>query len=599
MLTTGEHSPDESEKTAAPRVEEVAHEIPCNGLEGGRPSVTDSSVCDNRVKATGSKQTPNQDIIIYTKPRASPAVSARTKKKKPRGFVRNVADAATATQTREVQQITRKQLKALSRAATGWLDRSDSSKVNAPGATAMAKVAQRQSNGYGLGKANDDTFISKKKSLSLNVDVALENYQVLFNGPITPLTETVFPGQSFFAEAHAEWNSHKLTIEYQPTVTNFTSPNGLVWMVFAPDATSSAPSSLSEIQAMTYRASGRPYESFKLDIPPSGWKYTGAQTDLTQAPNNIQHGRLFIISDLTGSTLGNVGKLQVTSHIAFRGFRKPLAAAAAISTFNQVNIGAKPITAKVSTGEKTLPGADGEGSAAVYSATGLFEGTTVGWEASTSHMVITIPSLKDRFSVGTVLCIVRNAGRQNSAAKLVDLKGWSDGPATTYLLNAYAADYNDNLGYLPFMAFGPNQYTGSIGSMANPAQFGDAVSGNSNSMSINYLVVTNDGSESDAVIHMHTPSAVNNTVTNFADYGWQVNISIAGFDLEAAQFAKAKPVPFKSMHEMLSQSTPEHVLRSRMCADGDFDHAEDESPPVSGAKLSESGMNWVLPKTKV
>lgn len=471
--------------------------------------------------------------------------------------------------------------------------------VNAPGATAMAKVAQRQSIGYGLGKANDDTFISKKKSLSLNVDVTLENFQVLYDGPITPLTETVFPGQSFFAEAHAEWNSHKLTIEYQPTVTNFTSPNGLVWLVFAPDATSTAPASLSEIQAMTYRASGRPYESFKLDIPPSGWKYTSSQTTLTQAPNNIEHGRLFIISDLTGASLGNVGKLQVTSHIAFRGFRKPLPAAAAVSAFNQVNTGARPITAWPNSGTKTLPGAAGEGSTVVYSASGLFEGTTVGWEASTSNMVITIPSLKDRFSVGTVLCIVRNAGKQDGAAKLTDLKGWSDGPANTYLLNAAAADFNNNLGSLPFMAFGPNQYTGSIGAMPNPTKYGDAVQGNSNSMSINYLVVTNEGTHSDAVIHMHPPSAVNSSESDFSDYGWQVNISIAGFDLEAAQFVKAKPAPFKSMHEMLTKSTPEHVLRSRMCVEGDFENAEDEEPPVSGAKLSDSGMNWVLPKTKV
>lgn len=170
---------------------------------------------------------------------------------------------------------------------------------------------------------------SRKTSLSLMLTAPDSGLHLVYNFLVTPgpagtnaSGQSLMPSQTYFAASHGEFEIHEMTISLKPLTSQFTSPNGLMYVAWLPDPSAVAPTTLEELNTLTHKAVGRAWEKIVLRVPASKTLFTQSQTNLLQAPGNCYQGRLLFYTDLSGPAT-NVSQVEVFSDITFREFRVP------------------------------------------------------------------------------------------------------------------------------------------------------------------------------------------------------------------------------------------------------------------------------------
>lgn len=273
----------------------------------------------------------------------------------------------------------------------------------------------------------DDQFLSDRKSLSLVVPVSRVGFDVFYAVPLD-VTSEVFPGQSYFAEAYGKWSAKRITFTYEPTVTPFNAPDGLIYLAWTPDALANAPLTVTDLDTFKYKACGMAQTKFSLSIPASPDLFTGSQSTGGQSANLRYHGKFFIVT-ICGEVMSSVGKLEVSSSILFKDFRRPSSTYTS-SYYSLVTYKAKPILADNSTGVVTQPGAAGAGVVVSKDESGKFAdcGMFVGWNEDQSRTIMQF-SL-DGFTVGDIFTVHRTYGIWDSdTPPLTGLQQWVEGPS--------------------------------------------------------------------------------------------------------------------------------------------------------------------------
>jgi hypothetical protein len=255
-------------------------------------------------------------------------------------------------------------------------------------------------------KAGDDGYLSERRSLSLVIPVASQDFNIAYAAPLD-ITSDVFPGQSYFAEAYGKWHVKHVTFHYEPTVTPYTAPDGLIYLAWTPDALALDPVTVADLDTFKFKASGMAHTKFSLTIPPSKELLTGSQTSGGQAANLNFHGKFYIIT-VCGATMGAVGKLEVASSVLFRDFRRP--AEPVLSYFSQTTENTVPVLSDLTTGTLTLPGGpQGFGDTVSQVGSGKFaDGVYLYW--NNPKTAISMDINLDPFEIGDVFTVYRSFG---------------------------------------------------------------------------------------------------------------------------------------------------------------------------------------------
>lgn len=536
--------------------------------------------------------------------------NTKTRAKKSPGPVRLITNAVTAGMDRDLARLVRKGAKGASRAAGQAFQQHGQAaphrSSNQPGMSSMASAG----GSFGAGKYATDNFISRKETLALDVNTSIEGFHVLYNKVLTPVDPLLFPAQNYFAQAHGEFKFRKMQVTFKSTVSQYTSPNGRLWFVWLPDATATVPITMADVQSVAHKCSGRGYENLTLEIRPSDWLKTGSHSDGGQAPNNLAHGRLMVITDLTPGTtpMGKLGDLDVISAIEFKDFRTPASVApvaAAPSFFKQTNAGAVAPRASAASGTVTYPtSADGSGTMSI-SRSGAFHNAEAAYYGNGTTGRYFVYFDTTGLEPGTVICITRFMGQSKQASNYVTSSDWSTDPGgggTTAMLNAQWEDEGgSDSTVVPyrFSIFGktgtPDPYANNATTAmpvgADNALGKTAVVGTQVATNVSWAVVVGAGLNAisfDAVAMSYWDQAPSN-------WGWITSMSIVGFDPIIAQAA------------ILKRSTPAVAdlspLRAALLARGVGIESLDRTPALveppcdryEGAQTTQSGPSTPRP----
>jgi hypothetical protein len=463
---------------------------------------------------------------------------------------------------------------------------------------------------FGAGKYATDNFTSWKETLALDVNTAVQGFNVLYNKVLTPVDPLLFPAQNYFAQAHGEFKFRKMQVTFKSTVSQYTSPNGRLWFVWLPDATATVPVTMADVQSVAHKCSGRGYENLTLEIRPSDWLKTGSHSDGGQAPNNLAHGRLMVITDLTPGTtpMGKLGDLDVISAIEFKDFRTPASVApvaAAPSFFKQTNAGAVAPRASASSGTLHYPNTvDGTGTVSTWKS-GAFHNAEASYSGNGSTGRYYVYFDTTGLEIGTVINITRFMGQDKKASNYVTTEDWTTDPGGGGTSAMLTSQWDDEGGadstVIPyrFSIFGK---TGNIGPYANNAStalpagasndYGKtAVVGTQVATNVSWAVVVGAGLNAisfDAVAMSYWDSAP-------TDWGWITSMSIVGFDPMAAQAA--------ILERSTSAAADLSPLRAALLAKGVGIEGLERTPalveppcdPHEGAQATQSGPSTPRP----
>jgi len=169
----------------------------------------------------------------------------------------------------------------------------------------------------------------KSESYTYEIEKIGDGFQPMISRAVDITDENLFPKVSYMAKAHKKYRIKSFVIKYCQSSTPYSaSPAvGKIYFAWMADATSSQPESIIECLTIPNCKGEVPYRDFSLRIPcDKVMRYTGAESEGGNAPNNLYHGKLLIFSDLSDSISdGSVlGRVKVEVEVELIDFVRPV-----------------------------------------------------------------------------------------------------------------------------------------------------------------------------------------------------------------------------------------------------------------------------------